>query len=78
MSCVHVKLFKNNKTQAVRLPKSIAFPESVKNIEIFVEGNKRILVPVDQSWDDWFESSGVSNDFMKKRQQPEDQKREIL
>jgi antitoxin VapB len=73
MSCVQTKIFKNNKSQAVRLPKDIAFPESVKNVEIIVVGNKRIIAPVDQSWDDWFAASGVSSDFMDKRQQPDHQ-----
>ena len=78
MFCVQTKIFKNNRSQAVRLPKNIAFPESVKNVEITVIGNKRIIAPVEQSWDDWFEAPGVSSDFMNKRQQPDDQQREIL
>ncbi|MBU3946065.1 MAG: antitoxin [Proteobacteria bacterium] len=75
---MQTKLFKSNTSQAVRLPKAIAFPESVKNVEIIAVGNTRIITPVDQSWDDWFDSPGVSNDFMAERLQPEDQLREIL
>ncbi|MBA3005458.1 MAG: antitoxin [Desulfocapsa sp.] len=78
MPCIQTKLFKSNTSQAVRLPKAIAFPESVKNVEIIAVGNTRIITPVDQSWDDWFDSPGVSNDFMAERLQPEDQLREIL
>lgn len=78
MTCVQTKIFKSNRSQAVRLPKDIAFPESVKDVEITVIGNKRIISPVDQSWDDWFEASRVSSDFMVRRQQPDDQRREIL
>jgi antitoxin VapB len=77
MPCVQTKLFKSNKSQAVRLPKSIAFPESVENVEIISVGNKRIITPAGQSWDDWFDLPGVSNDFMTERLQPEDQLREI-
>ncbi|MBA3015319.1 MAG: antitoxin [Proteobacteria bacterium] len=78
MPCVQTKLFKSNKSQAVRLPKAIAFPESVTNIEIIAIGNKRIITPANQSWDDWFDSPGVSHDFMDERLQPDDQVRDIL
>ena len=78
MSSVQTKLFKSNRSQAVRLPKQIAFPESVKDVEITAIGSKRIIVPAGQSWDDWFDAPGVSSDFMTKRKQPEDQIRETL
>ncbi len=32
-----------------------------------------IITPVEQRWDDWFESEGVSDDFMKERLQEPDQ-----
>jgi antitoxin VapB len=76
MTSVQTKIFKSNKSQAVRLPKDVAFPESVKTVQVTALGNKRIIEPLDQSWDDWFEAPGVSDDFMEKRQQPEDQLRE--
>ena len=78
MSSVQTKLFKSNRSQAVRLPKQIAFPESVKDVEITAIGNKRIIAPAGQSWDDWFDAPGVSSDFMTERNQPEDQIRETL
>ena len=77
MTCVKTKIFKSNRSQAVRLPKDIAFPESVKDVEITKIGNKRVIAPANQSWDDWFEGGGVSSDFMTERHQPEDQVREI-
>ena len=78
MSSVQTKLFKSNRSQAVRLPKKIAFPESVKNVEITAIGTKRIIAPAGQSWDDWFNGPGVSSDSMTERKQPEDQIRETL
>ena len=78
MPSVQTKLFKNNKSQAVRLPKAIAFPDSVTDIEIIAVGNKRIITPAAQSWDDWFKATGVSDDFMTQRLQPEDRIRETL
>ena len=78
MNRVQTKIFKSNRSQAVRLPKIVAFPESVKEVDITAIGNKRIIAPVDQSWDDWFDTPGVSSDFMTERMQPKDQFREIL
>ena len=78
MSYVQTKIFKSNRSQAVRLPKEIAFPESVKNVEITAIGNKRIIASAGQSWDDWFDAPGVSSDFMTDRKQPKDQLRKTL
>ena len=78
MTSVYTKIFKSNRSQAVRIPKEIAFPDSVKEIEITAIGNKRIISPAGQSWDDWFNEPGVSDDFMVDRKQPEDQIREQL
>ncbi|MCD6585912.1 MAG: antitoxin [Desulfobacteraceae bacterium] len=78
MAHVQTKIFKSNRSQAVRLPKAIAFPESVKDVEITAIGNQRIITPAGQSWDDWFDKPGVSSDFMTERIQPEDQIRENL
>ncbi len=78
MPHVQTKVFKSNRSQAVRLPKAVAFPEGIKDVEITAIGNKRVIEPVGQSWDDWFAAPGVSNDFMADRQQPEDQTRESL
>ena len=78
MACVKTKIFKNNRSQAIRLPKEVAFPESVKDVEIIAIGNKRVIAPVSQSWEEWFNEPGVSTDFMTVRIQPEDQRRETL
>ena len=78
MAHIQTTVFKSNRSQAVRLPKAVAFPEFIKNVEITSIGNKRVITPVGQSWDEWFEASGVSSDFMENRQQPEDQTREPM
>ena len=78
MAFVITRIFKSNRSQAVRLPKEVAFPESVKDVEITAIGNKRMITPAGQSWDEWFDAPGVSSDFMAERKQPEDQHRETL
>lgn len=52
-------LFRSNKTQALRLPKDVAFPDSVKEVKIIKEGNRRVIVPADSSWDDFFAEPGI-------------------
>lgn len=78
MTNVKTRIFKSNRSQAVRLPKAVALPDSVTDVEITKIGRKRIIVPAGQSWEDWFDSPGVSPDFMTERQQPEDQLRESI
>ena len=55
-------LFKSNRTQAVRLPKAVAFPDTVREVEVRVEGNRRIICPVGTSWDDFFARPGIDID----------------
>lgn len=72
------RLFKSNKTQAVRLPKAVAFDESVTEVEIVAVGQARIITPAGKSWDAWFDGPRVSDDFMPEREQPGDQEREAI
>jgi antitoxin VapB len=69
-------LFKSNRTQAVRLPKAVAFPDDVKQVDIIAVGRTRLIVPAGEVWDSWFDGPDVSPDFMDQREQPEDQERE--
>ena len=76
MTTVKTTIFKSNKTQAVRLPKAVAFDESVTRVEIVAVGNTRIISPAGESWDQWFDGPLVSDDFMSDRAQPAEQERE--
>ncbi|WP_417810915.1 type II toxin-antitoxin system VapB family antitoxin [Thalassospira alkalitolerans] len=69
-------VFLNNKTQAIRLPKDVAFPAGTKSVEVIAVGNTRVIMPTDQLWDSFFDTHSVSNDFMNDRNQPDMQKRE--
>jgi len=70
------KLFKSNRSQAVRIPKALAFPDSVKEVEVVQVGNTLVLRPVAPSWDDFFDSPPASDDFMRERDQGEFEERE--
>jgi len=71
-------VFKSNRSQAVRLPKDVAFPEGVREVEIIKMGNTLVISPVGHRWDAFFtHGPWVSDDFMKDRQQPPMQKRKF-
>lgn len=74
MGTATTTVFQSNRTQAVRLPKAVAFPESVSQVNIVAIGSSRLVTPVIPTWDDWFARPvGVSDDFMADgRQQGED------
>jgi antitoxin VapB len=72
-------VFTTNRSQAVRLPKPVAFPEGVHQVEIIKVGNSRVITPVGQRWDDLFtQGPRASEDFMTEREEPNSEKREPL
>lgn len=61
-------VFTNNRTQAVRLPADVRFPDAVKKVEVRVVGNERIIAPAGESWDSFFLGGALpSEDFMVER-----------
>ena len=64
-----------NKTQAVRLPKSVRLPEGVTTVDIVRRGRSWVITPTGESWAEWFESEAASPDFMSDRDQPTDKER---
>lgn len=73
---VTTKLFQNNTTQAVRLPRDVAFPDDVSEVEIVVVGNARVITPKGRRFDYWFDQGlRVGEDFMSERDQPVPQER---
>jgi antitoxin VapB len=64
-------VFTSNRSQFVRLPKAVAFPEDVHQVDILKIGRSRVIVPQGKRWDDLFQSGPrASEDFMAERQQP--------
>jgi len=71
------KLFKNGKSQAVRLPKQFKF----QGTEVYIKriGRNVILIPKDDPWESLIGSlNDFSDDFMTKREQPVIDKRKVL
>ena len=69
-------IFMSNRSQAVRLPKAVAMPGDVKRVEVIAIGRTRVITPVGESWDSWFDGDSVTSDFMDDRNQAFDQERE--
>jgi len=72
-------VFTSNRSQAVRLPKAVAFPEDVHQVDILKIGRSRVIVPQGKRWDDLFANGPrASEDFMVERGQPAAEEREPL
>ncbi|WKS98458.1 antitoxin [Gallibacterium anatis] len=72
-------VFMNNKSQAIRIPKAAELPNTTKSVNIIIQGDMRIITPLNNIWDSWFnDSNSVSDDFMLSREQPQMQEREEL
>jgi antitoxin VapB len=72
---VRTTVFRSNRSQAVRLPKDVAFPAGVKEVTVLREGKRRVIVPASAVWDDFFDAPGID---LGPRDQPVAQKRESL
>jgi antitoxin VapB len=66
-------LFLLNRSQAVRLPKSVAFADEVREVIIVADGPRRIIAPAEAAWDDFFDAPGI---HLGMREQPAMQERE--
>ncbi len=66
-------LFQTNRSQAVRFPKEVAFPEGVREVTILRDGPRRVIVPSSTVWDDFFDAPGVD---IGEREQPRFEVRE--
>jgi len=71
-------VFTSNRSQAVRLPKAVAFPEDVHQVEILKIGKARLITPAGHRWDEYFDGPRASEDFMTERDQGVAEEREPL
>jgi antitoxin VapB len=68
-------LFLSNRSQALRLPKAVAFTDDVRDVVIVRDGPRRIIAPANIAWDDFFDAPGID---LGTRNEPEMQDREPL
>jgi antitoxin VapB len=70
-------VFKSNRSQAVRIPKDLEFPEGVKRVTIRKEGDTLVIAPAADFWDAFFDS-GPNPGFPERFPQGDFEKREGL
>lgn len=68
-------LFLSNRTQAVRLPKDVAFPSGTRDVTVVRDGSRVVIAPADASWDDFFDAPGID---LGERPHPRHQEREAF
>lgn len=68
-------LFRLNRNQAVRIPKDLEFPEGVKKVVISREGEKLVIAPDNNFWDEFFDR-GPDPGFPERFPQGEYEERE--
>jgi antitoxin VapB len=56
-------LFRSNRSQAVRIPKDMEFPDDLKKVVVRKSGKSIILTPKDALWDEFFAKLPVDDDF---------------
>ncbi|MEE9903575.1 MULTISPECIES: type II toxin-antitoxin system VapB family antitoxin [Acinetobacter] len=63
-------VFMNNRTQAVRLPSIYRFSETTQKVFVRQVGVERVISPVEQVWDSFFEDPELqlSDDFERGEQ----------
>ena len=74
---VTAKVFRNGRSQAVRLPKEFRFETD----EVYVTrlGSAVVLLPKKGGWDVLFDAmDGFTGDFMESREQPKEQQERDL
>ena len=69
------RLFQSNRSQALRLPKDVAFPPGVQEVTIVRDGARRVIIPADAVWDDFFDAPGID---IGERVQPPHQQRDTF
>jgi antitoxin VapB len=70
-------VFTSNRSQAVRLPKTVAFPDDVHKVDVLKVGLTRIIVPHGKRWDDLFLTGPrATDDFLSNREEPTLEERE--
>ena len=60
------RLFINGRSQAVRIPKDLAF-EGVNEVSIRKEGDRLIIEPVRKTWESFQGVEPAGDDFMAER-----------
>lgn len=56
-------LFRLNRSQAMRIPKDLAFPDHVREVIVRRSGDSLIVTPLAKKWSDFFAMLPADDDF---------------
>ena len=68
-------IFRSNRSQALRIPKDLAFPDDVKEVYVLQVGKALEIIPVGALWDNFFDRE--PNPDFPDRDQPPVQERDF-
>jgi len=71
-------LFMSGRSQAVRIPAAMRFPEGTREVILQRAGQSLIISPTGSSWDSFFALKKLDEDFMPQRDQGSFQDREDI
>ena len=72
-------VFTCNRIQVVRFPAEICLPDEVKKVMVRIRGCERIITPLENTWDYFFQKGlSASDDFMNERGEQKPVQRESL
>jgi antitoxin VapB len=57
-------IFRLNRSQAMRIPKDLAFPDHVKEVIVRRSGESLIVTPLGKKWSDFFAMLPADDDFI--------------
>ena len=73
------RVFRSNRSQAVRIPADLRLPETVREVDVRAAGCERIISPVGHLWDSFFlEGPTVPDDFLLERASQSQADREVF
>jgi antitoxin VapB len=64
MPIVIATVYSNKKSQLIEIPHEARLPDEVKKIAVRIRGNKRIITPIQNTWENFFQNGpSVTDDF---------------
>jgi antitoxin VapB len=55
----HTTPYRSNRSLSVRPPKPVALPPELREVVVRRDGKRRVVVPADPVWDEFFDASGI-------------------
>ncbi|WP_257252446.1 MULTISPECIES: type II toxin-antitoxin system VapB family antitoxin [unclassified Endozoicomonas] len=74
---METSVFRNNRSQAVRIPKEFELPEGTKRVRISKRGESILITPIEGDWDSFFQMIDENAVEFEREPQPDMQIRDL-